>query len=153
MKINKNIIYVIISVIVIILLVFSFFFFGNNDSENLIIEDDYEQQAENICLQSGGKIDFRLNRKGEEYRICLFGENRECSLAEIIENDCPEGGKMVIFAGPYNYCLSLGGDYLEKENALEEEKWITGNCLLKSGEVYNAFELYKNRFKIENNIN
>jgi len=50
--------------------------------------------ASENCIQKGGKLEMRTNKKGE-YGVCLFEDNRQCEERALLRGDCPEGGVKV----------------------------------------------------------
>lgn len=66
--------------------------------------------ASENCLQKGGKLEMRKNKKGE-YGVCIFEDNKQCEEWAFFHGDCPKGG--VKITGYENdaeiYCAITGG--------------------------------------------
>lgn len=66
--------------------------------------------ASENCIQKGGKLEIRKNKKGE-YGVCLFDDNRQCEEWALFRGECPVGGMKI--TGYENdaeiYCAITGG--------------------------------------------
>lgn len=147
---NKKII--IISAIIIALIIIAFIIinidFGTGKENNIPPEKTIEQltmEAREFCSQNGGEVQGRFDNESNQYEVCFFEGNKECDIFEMKNGDCPIGGRQMVFSGPRDYCVSVGGEYLPKEDALIEDLFITGDCVLDNGEVLNALELFRSR--------
>lgn len=67
--------------------------------------------ASTNCIEKGGTIEIRKNKKGE-YGVCLFEDNRQCEEWALLRGNCPVGG--VKISGYENdaqiFCAITGGE-------------------------------------------
>lgn len=95
----------------------------------------YASNVNNICLDNGGQVINKTNCAGKKYKLCVFTDNRQCTLHALKKGYCPVGG--IKITGYDNeaqiYCAVNGGKVIAKPHAL---------CKLPSGKKLSAEKYY-----------
>jgi len=96
-----------------IILFCTFLFSGCNiveEKTNVTENIGMANPASQNCLDKGGRLEIRSNKKGE-YGVCLFEDNRQCEEWSLFRGECPVGGMKI--TGYENeaqsYCAITGG--------------------------------------------
>lgn len=93
-------------------------------------------QSVNICTTNHGQIVTQYNAGNYAYQVCLFDDNRQCSVNALQNKQCPIGGIKII--GYDNsaqiYCAINGGKVLAVESAI---------CTLNDGTQLSAVKYYQ----------
>ncbi len=93
-------------------------------------------QPANVCTSNNGQIVTQYNGGNHAYQVCLFEDNRQCTLTALQNKQCPVGGvKIIGYDNPAQiYCAINGGNILAVESAI---------CRLNNGTQLSAMKYYQ----------
>jgi len=139
---DKKILIIIVSILLIIT-IYCFFSGNKFETPNIPGLNILDSSSSN-CTDKGGVIQTKQRGDGNEYKICLFEDNRQCEADSLLNGDCPVGGLKV--AGYITeaavYCAILGGKY--EITGMDNDK-ENGNCSFFNGNICNVWDLYNGK--------
>lgn len=95
----------------------------------------FASSGNEICQANGGQKINKINGAGKKYQLCVFSDNRQCTLHALKKGYCPVGG--IKITGYDNeeqiYCAVNGGKIIAKPNAM---------CNLPNGKHISADKYY-----------
>jgi ABC-type amino acid transport substrate-binding protein/putative hemolysin len=90
--------------------------------------------CEQNCRDQGGQVTTAQRGDGNEYKICVFEDNRQCEACAMLSGACPVGGIKVTGypSDAAAYCAITGGQY----------DFDSNNCNFSNGESCIAEDYY-----------
>jgi len=106
------------------------------------------------CINKGKTLVIQNRGDGEEYGVCIFGDNLQCEEWALYRKECPDGGAKITdqMTPAARYCVVTGGVY--KAAARDSNKYYAfirryllpvkeeGTCTFKNYTYCDAWDYF-----------